>query len=104
MIQSNNNNHYEIYNNNPSIKKLKKFLNNNNPKEIDDANKRKIYSKIDYDFLNDIIFHKKDCLIIFYIKNKKSKNVIKRLVPKLNISCISYTDITSKYSYKLFNI
>ena len=104
LIKSNNNNSYEIYNNNPSIKKLKKFLNNNNSKEILDVNKRKVYSKINYDFLNDVIFHKKDCLIIFYIKNKKSKKVINRLVPKLNMSCISYSDIASKYSYKLFNI
>ena len=104
LIKSNNNNSYEVYNNNPSIKKLNKFLNNNNSKEIMDVNKRKVYSKINYDFLNDVIFHKKDCLIIFYIKNKKSKKVINRLVPKLNMSCISYSDITSKYSYKLFNI
>ena len=105
LIKSNNNS-YEIYNNNPSLKKLKKFLNSTNSNNIKDENGRKVYSKINYDFLNDIIFHKKDCLIIFYIKNKKSKNVIKRFLPKLNInmSCIAYTDIASKYSYKLFNI
>ena len=95
------NNHSEIYNNNPNIKELRKFIEDN--KKL----KYKIFSKINYNFLSEIIFNQKDCLIIFYIKNKKSKQFIKKLIQeleqKLNIH-IAFTDITSKYSFKLYNI
>ena len=100
------NNHYDIYNNNPNIKKMKNFFDININSHSSD---NKVFTKINYDFLYEVFFSKKDCLIIFYIKNKKSKFLLKKIISelkqKLNINiCIAYTDITNKYSYKLFNI
>lgn len=95
------NNHLEIYNNNPGVKVIRQFFEENKKENL------KIFSKINYDFLYEIIFNQKNCLIIFYIKNKKSKKIIKQLIQELKQKIkifIAFTDITNKYSYKLFNI
>ena len=107
LLIKSNNNKCEIYNNNPNILIINKFLNDN----INNyTNIKRIYSKINYNFISDIIFQQKDSLIIFYIKNKKSQQIFKRIKKDLkrkikskNISIV-YTDITNNFSFKLFNI
>lgn len=103
-----NNNHLEIYNNNQNEKIIKKFLDEDYKNE--NKNNKKIFHKINYEFLSQVIFNQNNCLIIFYLKNYKSKQITKKLIlkleqklDKLNIT-IAYSDITNKYSYKLFNI
>ena len=102
LIKSVNNN-FIIYNNEPNLKDIKKFIERKGDENID----TKIYSKINHKFIKDIFVQQENCLIIFYIKNYKSKKILKKLIPemknKLKI-CIAYTDITNKFSYKLFDI
>ena len=98
-------NKLEIYNNNPSNKSLIKFINEKTKKKA----QAQIYSLINYDFLSKIIFDKKNCLILFYIKNSNSRRYIKNIVNKAKKKLkydinIAYSDIIDKFSFKLFNI
>ena len=103
LLLKNDNNCFQVYNNNHNVKALKKFLNEN--KAIN--GNKVIYSKISFEFLNNIIFNQKNCLIIFYIKNYKSKQIMKKIIPKIEQkinTSVAFTDMTNKFSYKLFDV
>ena len=105
LIKKINTTHFEIYDNIPKIKRLKKFI-KTSTNSLKNNSKQNLYPKINHDFLVDVFFKHQNFLVLFYIKNTKSDLIINKIIKNINKTqyIIVYSDITNTFSYKLSRI